>query len=539
MSSHQSSDDGIDPLRPADHADSERPAPAGPNEPRLGVVGWLRFAWRQLTSMRTALVLLLLLAVAAIPGSLVPQVTSDPNGVIQYQATYPEAFAVLDALGVFSTYSSVWFSAIYLLLFVSLIGCVIPRARHHWTALRARPPRTPARLNRLEGRTTRESTASVEDAVTTGMQVLRKHGYRVQRYGDSVSAERGYWRETGNLVFHGALVGVLIAVGIGGGFGYTGQRVVAEGYAFTNSRASYDSFSPGRFFTDAAIAPFSILLDSFDVVYEEQNVDAYGQPLDFTANVTVTQRGQEPFATTIKVNEPLTVDGTQVYLLGNGFAPVLDGTVVFSQPTLFQPQDVNLTSIGVVKIPDGLDEQVGLRGFLYPTATQLDSGAYTSVHPELRAPLLTLEVYVGDLGLDSGAATNAYVLNTDGLEQVAGRDADEPTIMLALGETADLPNGLGTIELSALPRFAALDIHSDPSQGWVLLFASLSVAGLLTSLFIPRRRVWIKATAADDGVELEYAGLARGEDPRLADAVSAIADAHVGVLSATGPAAAR
>ena len=538
MSSRQSSESASEPLRPSDHVDSAAPAKPGLNEPKLGVVGWLRFAWRQLTSMRTALVLLLLLAVAAIPGSLVPQVTSDPNGVIQYQADNPEAFAVLDALGVFSTYSSVWFSAIYLLLFVSLIGCVIPRAKHHWSALRARPPRTPARLNRLEGHTTRQADGSIADALAAGEQVLRKQGYRVERYADSISAERGYWRETGNLIFHGALVGVLVAVGIGGGFGYTGQRIIAEGYSFSNSRAAYDSFSPGRFFTDAAIAPFSIALDSFDVIYEEQNIDAYGQPLDFTANVTVTERGQEPFQTTIKVNEPLTVDGTQVYLLGNGIAPVLtirdpDGTVVFSQPTLFQPQDANLTSIGVVKIPDGLAEQVGLRGFLYPTATQLDTGAYTSVHPELRAPLLTLEVYTGDLGLDSGVATNAYVLNTDGLTQVAGRESDEPTIMLTPGETADLPNGLGTIELTALPRFAALDIHADPSQGWVLLFASLSVAGLLTSLFIPRRRVWIKAQATDDGLELEYAGLARGEDPRLPAAIASLADAHTGALASS------
>ena len=545
MSSRPSSESGPDavaeaasePLRPADHHDSTRPAI---QEPRLGVVGWLRFAWRQLTSMRTALVLLLLLAVAAIPGSLVPQVTSDPNGVIQYQAAYPELFAVLDALGVFSTYSSVWFSAIYLLLFISLIGCVIPRAKHHFTALRARPPRTPARLSRLEGHATREvDGVDVETAIDQGMRVLRRQGYRVQRYDErgvaSVSAERGYWRETGNLIFHGALVGVLIAVGIGGGFGYTGQRVVAEGYSFTNSRASYDSFNPGRFFTDAAIAPFSIGLDSFEVVYEEENIDAYGQPIDFTANVTVTQRGQESFQTTIKVNEPLTIDGTQVYLLGNGYAPVLtvrdpDGTVVFEQPTLFQPQDSNLFSVGVVKIPDGLQQQVGIRGLFYPTATELDSGAFASVHPELRAPLLTLEVYVGDLGLDTGAATNVYVLNTDELTQVAGRDADEPTISLGLGDIAELPNGLGTIELSALPRFVALDIHADPGQGWVLLFASLSFAGLLTSLFIPRRRLWIAATPTDHGVALEYAGLARGEDPRLVAAVAAIADAHVAGL---------
>ena len=534
---------GVDPLRPSDYVDggatAAAPAPAdggGPAEPRLGPVGWLRFGWRQLTSMRTALLLLLLLAVAAIPGSLVPQTTSDPNGVIQYKADNPELSTVLDALGVFSTYSSVWFSAIYLLLFVSLVGCVLPRARHHWIALRARPPRTPARLARLDGHTTREIAGTdVEAAVAAGARQLRAQGYRVERYGDSVSAERGYWRETGNLLFHVALIGVLIAVGIGGGLGYTGQRVVAEGFAFTNTRAGYDSFTPGRFFTDADLAPFSIRLDSFEVVYEEQNIDAYGQPLDFTANVTVTERGGEPRPATIKVNEPLTIDGVQVYLLGNGFAPVItvrdpDGTVVFSQPTLFRPQDANLTSVGVVKLPDGLAEQIGLRGFFYPTAAKLDSGAYTSTHPELRAPLLTLEAYAGDLGLDSGAATNAYVLDTDGLTQIAGRKSEAPTIELRLGDRIELPNGLGSIELTALPRFAALEMHSDPAQGWVLLFAGLAIAGLLTSLFIPRRRVWIRVEAAGDGVAVEYAGLARGEDPRLAGAVADLADRHVRAL---------
>ncbi|MBX9718880.1 MAG: cytochrome c biogenesis protein ResB, partial [Microbacteriaceae bacterium] len=65
-------------------------------QPKLDVAGWLRFAWRQLTSMRTALVLLLLLAVAAIPGSLVPQRSADPNGVVQYERDNPEMFAVLD-----------------------------------------------------------------------------------------------------------------------------------------------------------------------------------------------------------------------------------------------------------------------------------------------------------------------------------------------------------------------------------------------------------------------------------------------------------
>jgi cytochrome c biogenesis protein len=517
-----------DSTRPQGHFD----APETIVQPKLDFVGYLRFFWRQLTSMRTALFLLLLLALAAIPGSLVPQVSSDPNGVVQYKANNPTLAPVLESLGVFTTYSSVWFSAIYLLLFVSLIGCVIPRTKHHFDALRARPPKTPARLARLEGFTTRETTGDAGAAIASGTILLRKLGYRTEVYGDSVSAERGYLRETGNLVFHTALIGVLITVGVGGGFGYTGQRVVVEGYAFNNSLASYDSFNPGRFFSDAALEPYSIALDSFTPVYEQKNLNALGQPIDYTAAVTTTMRGQKPHNDVIKVNSPLEIGGTQVYLLGNGYAPVVTvkdpkGTVVFSQPTACLPQNANLTSICVIKLPDGLDKQLGMLGFFYPTSVALTDGTLASNYPDLLNPILSLNMYTGDLGLDNGVGTNAYSLNTDSLTEVAGLKADTPAIRLGVGDSAQLPGGLGTIQLTAVPRFVSLDVHHDPAQVWVLVFAILVVAGLVTSLFIPRRRVWIKAVAGKGGVlTLEYAGLARGDDPALPAAVAEIAERH-------------
>jgi len=521
-----------DSSRPQGHYD----APETIQQPKLGPVGYLRFFWRQLTSMRTALFLLLLLAIAAIPGSLVPQVSSDPNGVIQYKANNPEIAPILDKLGVFTTYSSVWFSAIYLLLFISLIGCVIPRTKHHFDALRARPPKTPARLQRLEGFTERSATGDAAAAVLVARDLLRKQGYRTEVYGDSVSAERGYLRETGNLVFHTALIGVLVTVGIGGGFGYTGQRVVVEGYAMTNTLASYDSFNPGRFFTDSALEPYSIALDTFVPTYEEQNLDALGQATDFVANVTTTVRGGEPHKATIKVNEPLNIGGTDVYLLGNGYAPVVtvrdpDGNVIFSQPTACLPQDANLRSNCIIKIPDGLAQQVGMIGFFYPTAAPMADGTLISSYPDTINPVLSLFMYTGDLGLDNGQGTNAYTLTLDNLTQIVGGDSGTPAIKLRPGDKADLPDGLGSIELTSVPRFVSLDVHHDPAQLWVLLFAVLVVGGLVTSLFIPRRRLWVKATPHEDGtLALEYAGLARGDDPGLDAAVAEFADRHIDQL---------
>jgi cytochrome c biogenesis protein len=545
-----------DPRRPDDYVDSSTPPPSAPDDtitqPKLGPIGWLRWFWRQLTSMRTALFLLLLLAVAAIPGSLVPQRTSDPNGVAQYKIDNPDLFPVLDKLQVFDTYSSVWFSSIYLLLFVSLIGCVLPRTRHHLQALRSAPPRTPARLARMAGFTTRSLDASGDDdsavarAVESARAMLRKGGYRVVTFPDSVSAERGYLRETGNLVFHSALVGILLAVGVGGGFGYSGQRVIVEGQSFVNTLSAYDSFNPGRFVDENRLAQYRVKLDKLDVTYEERNKNAIGQPTDYTASVT-TDGGAagDANATAVKVNEPLRIAGTDIYLLGNGYAPTITvrnpaGDVVFTDSVPFLPQDPNLTSLGVIKVPDGLAQQVGMVGFFYPTqkTSSHDEGDFSSF-PDLRNPVLSLNVFVGDLGLDAGVPRSVYELDTDGLTQLSGRNTDTPGIRLKPGETQELPDGLGTVSLDGVPRFASFDIHHDPTQGWVLFFALCVLAGLLTGLFIPRRRVWMKAVRRPDGgITLEYAGLARGDDPTLESAVADFADRHRADLGGGEPASA-
>jgi len=554
--------DGV--LRPSDHADSAPAAGDGGDDitqPRLGVVGWLRWGWRQLTSMRTALVLLLLLAIAAVPGSIVPQRSADPNGVSQYFTDNPDLAPVLEKLSMFDVYTSPWFSAIYILLFVSLIGCVLPRTKHHWKALRSQPPRTPARLARLDDH--RDVTVSVPGgqdaaavaaaAVDSAAAQLRKSGYRVARYDSrgtfSVSAERGYLRETGNLVFHAALVGVLLAVGIGGGFTYTGQRVLVEGQAFANSLLDYSSFNPGRFVSGDTLTPYSMTLDQFDVNYVAPGQPGSGQAGDFVAHMTTQAPGGEPQDGEIRVNHPLDVQGDRIYLLGNGYAPTVtirnaQGEEVFHDSVAFLPQDANMTSLGVIKVADGLPEQLGLVGFFYPTMDVLDSGALTSTYGALEYPVLTLRVYAGDLGIDDGTPRSVYTLDPTGMEQLAGGDSGTPAIQLMPGETQDLPNGLGTITFDnaapagatgydgSVKRFASLSIHRDLAGPWVLTFALLALFGLMAALFVPRRRMWVKATPRGGAVLVEYAGLARGEDPTLAAAVDQMVEKHRAALPA-------
>ncbi|MGZ0712874.1 cytochrome c biogenesis protein ResB (plasmid) [Coraliomargarita sp. W4R53] len=553
-----------DPLRPSDHADSAADTTASSaaseiTNPKLGLVGWFRWGWRHLTSMRTALVLLLLLAIAAVPGSLVPQRSADPNGVTQYFTNNPDIAPILDNFSMFDVYSSPWFSAIYILLFISLIGCVIPRTKHHWKALRARPPRTPARLSRLDAHRSEtvelsegsDAASAAVEAIDLAAKQLKSAGYRVERYDSrgslSVSAERGYLRETGNLVFHASLVGVLIAVGVGGGFTHTGQSVIIEGRTFVNTMLDYASFNPGRFFDEEQLSPYAMTLDEFEVTYQPAGTLGAGQAGDFVANLTTQMAGAAPEQQEVRVNHPLSMNGDRVYLMGNGYAPTLtvrdpDGDVVFSESVPFLPQDSNMTSLGVVKIADGLSEQLGLVGFFYPTQAPLTTGAFSSAYPALVNPVVSLDVYAGDLGINDGIPRSVYTLDPTGMEKLTGRETDVDSIELAPGDTAELPNGFGTITFEndapegatgydeSVKRYVSLSVHRDDGATWVLLFAILATAGLLVALFVPRRRMWVKVTPDGNALSVEYAGLARGEDPTLMGAVNQVADRHIAAV---------
>ncbi|MEY4451286.1 MAG: hypothetical protein RLZZ380_407 [Actinomycetota bacterium] len=483
--------------------------------PKLGLSGWVRWIWAQVTSMRTALLLLLLLAVAAIPGSVFPQRSSDPNGVTSYFQNNQELAKTLDGFQLFDVYTSVWFSSIYVLLFISLIGCVVPRIGHHWEAMKSEPISTPRNFNRFPAHLVKSSRrANILDAIADNLRARR---FRVKVTKTSVSAEKGYLRETGNLLFHVSLLGVLISIGIGGATSFSGQRVLVEGETFVNNLAGYDSFSPGAWFDSKQLVPFSVKLNEFRATFDLRNKTNIGTPLDFEAFVSLreTPNGSAD-KSKIRVNYPLEAPGANIYLTGNGYAPVLtfrdaDGNISFSGAVVYMPQDANYTSLGVIKLPDAKPKQFGVISFFYPTKAELKTGAFTSGYPAPVDPLLSMNVYVGDLGLDNGIPSNVFELSVHGLKQVAGGKSGTKPIKLELGSSAELPNGLGTVSWDGLKRFASLDIDYNPMQIWVLVFTVLAFFGLFTSLLIPRRRIFARKT--ETGYEL--AAMAKNDDPRL------------------------
>lgn len=478
--------------------------------------------------MRTALLLLLLLAVAAVPGSVIPQTGIDPSAVTRWKQAHPTLASVYERLDMFAVYQSVWFSAIYLLLMVSLVGCVLPRLAAYWRGMRARPPKTPRKLNRLPAHREVHVDATPGATRETARATLRRARYRIDGHADSVAAERGYLREAGNLVFHASLLVVLVAVAYGKLFGFVGAVNVVENETFPNIASQYDNFTPGSQYDPADLDPFDITIDDFEVLFLPAGPQT-GQPVYFAADVTYRpDPSAEPESTRLKVNHPLRISETSLFLVGHGYAPVVtvrdsNGDVAHQGPVVFLPTDATFDSFGVIKVPDALPEQLGFEGQFLPTyGFTMETGPY-SAFPDLTDPMLTMRVYQGDLGIDDGTPQSVYTLDKRRMTAMEGEDGEPFRVDLRPGETVELPDGAGSITLDGVDRFVRLQISETPGKKLALGGAIAGLLGLMASLYVRPRRVWAKTTSRDGRTVLEVAGLTRGRPGSIQNHVDQLA----------------
>ncbi|MCE7080298.1 cytochrome c biogenesis protein ResB [Streptomyces sp. ST2-7A] len=525
------------------------------------VLGWGRWYWRQLTSMRTALILLFLLALASIPGSLIPQETGNPAVLADFHARHGTLAAVYERLQLFNVYSSVWFSAIYILLFVSLIGCIVPRTWQFIGQLRSRPPRAPRRLDRMPASVRWRTDAEPAAVLEAAHGELRRRRFRTVREGDAdgggpvgatgtagahpgaVAAEKGYLREAGNLLFHVALVVMLIAFAAGQLYRSEGGKLIVVGSGFTNTLTQYDDFGSGALFDIGELERFRFDLDGFHASFAREGPDL-GTPREFRADVTYWRDGDtEGTEAAIEVNHPLTVGDAKVYLISHGFAPVVtvtdgQGETAFTGPVPFLPQDMAGTATGVIKVTDYLDEngepdQLGFQGIFSPTyRITADRGPHSSF-PDPDHPVLTLTAYRGNLGLNAGIPQNVYQLDTSRMEQFLDASGEPRRISMEPGDTWELPDGKGSLTFEGFERWAGFQISTPAANGWALAGAVGAVLGLAASLLIQRRRVWVRTTVGPDGRTLvEMGSLGRTESSRIPEELGELA----AVLSRRAPA---
>lgn len=471
-----------------------KPSYRPPVAPRS--LGPLIRGWRLLTSMRTALILLFLLALGVVPGSLLPQRSLNPTKVAGYLAAHPTVGPVLDKLSAFNVFGAPWFAAIYILLFVSLIGCLTPRIRLHLKALAAPPPRAPRHLSRLRASTRWESGSPVAEFTTHTAAALRRSHWRV-RIGDepdgvqTISAEKGYLRETGNLIFHVALTVLLVAVAIGKLWGYTGSILVSEGQGFCNTVQQYDSYRPGQLVKPSSIAPFCMTLNKFSATY-----DSNGTASSFRGAISYgLGTGPRDKSDVLQVNHPLRLEGVRLYLLGHGFSPTFRVTPKGGKPVdesaPFLPMDSAFTSQGVVEMPDLLPStQLAIEGIFAPTGVIRGDGTLSSLWPAADRPAVAVFFDEGNLGVDTGKPHSVYSIDPEQFATGALKRVGKAT--LQVGQSHTLPDGT-TVTFTGYKQWASLQVSRDPSQDVVLGAAAAILLGLLSSMRVRRRRVWLRA----------------------------------------------
>lgn len=522
--------------RPAPNPAAPEPKKSGPHWAIRRLWWPIRNLWRSLTSMRTALVLLFLLALAAIPGALLPQRELNEQKTLTYIADHGRLGELMDKVQLFDVFSSAWFTAIYVLLFVSLVGCLTPRMIEHAKSLSAKPVAAPRNLSRLP----RHITLTVDGEPEAVAQTISGNlgGWRravVTRTGADgndiveVSAEKGYLREFGNLAFHFALLALLVAIAVGKLYGYEGTRsLVADGQGLCNtSTAVYDSFRAGAMVDGTDLNPFCIKIDDFSATFL-----ANGQPSMYDATVSYV-KGTDTRnwdSASIKVNHPLRVAGDRVYVLGNGFAPTF--TVTFpngekrTQTSVFIPDSVQtMLSSGAVRFdtPAGLypnedvrrKNQIAIEGLFAPDA-DYQGTLLSSASPVARDPQVAIRIYKGDTGLDTGKPQNAYSLDQTLINQ--GRLQRQAQVNLAVGKSTRLADGT-VVSFDGYKRWVSMQVSHDPAQDYVLVSAIVMLGGLLVSLLIRRRRIWARLVPVNDGgtqhdgtqrrTVVEIAGLAR------------------------------
>ncbi|GAA2005436.1 cytochrome c biogenesis protein ResB [Nakamurella flavida] len=493
--------------------DTPDPQPPRPGQgPVRAALAFLRNTWRQLTSMRTALVLLFLLALASLPGALLPQWSLNAAKTQTYINTYPTLGPILDRLGFFEVFASPWYAAIYLLLFTSLVGCVLPRCLDFYRQLRQPPVATPRNLSRLPHADTHQVAGAPDEVADRVLRGLK--GWRVTRREEpggvvTVSAEKGYLREVGNLVFHLSLLGLLVAIAVGKLVGYEGSVILNAGPDVngvtqpfcSTSPSNYDNFRPGLTIDGTDMAPFCIKVDSFDAGYTEQ-----GQAIAFEAGLQYqsgADAGTDRWGTDLlQVNDPLRMGQERLYLLGHGFTPQFtvtypDGTVR-PYEAVFQPENgnPNFLSSGVVKVTDPpgwvgdevRQHQLAVVGLFAPTQV-IRNGLMDSQFPSPRDPGVAVDVYVGDLGLEGGLAQSVFTIDQNQVDK--GALVKQARENLSIGQSITLDDGT-VITFSGFRQWVALQTSYDPAQGYALVFAVLLLVGLMISLTVKRRRVWFR-----------------------------------------------
>lgn len=447
-------------------AAAPEPAPEPPEEQSVQLGDALEWLWRFFISRRTGLVLILVLGLMSLVGTLLEQVPAevraDPRAYADWLGSVRPKYGgwttVLDHAGAFAAFSSWWFKSTLVLLSTSIVACSahrIPLLRK-----RSRPPRVPAPEAFFDRAPLTGAVPSADlpsDALDRATEQLRRNHYRTSTYpspggrggrgGATVCADRFRWSPFGSIAAHLGFVVVLVGAFLSATTGFKDDQ-------FTAPVGTRVEVGHGTGLSVEAL--------SFSDAYYDN-----GSPKDYASDLVVYRQGRVVARQTVRVNQPLSVDGVSFYQsffgtaasirVADGQGRVVSDTAV---PLTWRSDDGKHT-IGQLNLPaEQLTAYV-----VMPASGEVD--------PAIQAGQLQLEVYR------------------------AGSSTPVATQVISQGKPQTI-DGLAYTFVRER-QFTGLIVARDPGVWLVWTGSLLLVGGIFLVFFFPHRRIWVTARPVAEG----------------------------------------
>ena len=362
----------------------------------------------------------------------------------------PIARAIL-RLGFDNIYHSPWYVGIIGLILLSLAVCTFKRV------IPARlPALRPVKVDAIPLNAAVEVRGSVVEVRARIESFFRERGWQVRNrdFGgvEWTFADRFNWARRGVLVAHLGFVIIAAGTTIYWARGFSGETTI-----LTHQSAEIPQTHAVIRLNDFAYTIKPISTKS-GIVY---------QPIDYVSHVTVTGNDGVSKNETIRVNQPINIDGTLYYQSSYGFGAAF-----------------TVTHDG--KLVDSISNRAILEG----EALQLP-GTQRSIVYDRFVP--TVDPQTGQPGPDPRVNNPAVELTlVDG-------NATEGTALLPLRTSADLGGGW-RITPSRYQLYTGLQYRYDPGVALVGIGAFVLLAGLVISFYFLPARLYVRVDDAGEGV---------------------------------------
>ena len=263
-----------------------------------------------LSSIKLTIILLIIIAVASIVGTIIPQ---QYGGGEAFQHLSPGLVKIFNSLQLFDMYHSIWFIILMVLLSLNLIVCSLNRWKASWKLFSKVP--APNRKKPFEN-LPRESVILIEkhrNEIISGVENLLRRKYRKLRRKDAdritfFYGEKGAYSNFGVYIIHLSILIIITGAIIGSLLGFEAFVNIPEGESTNTVHLARQK--------GIKKLDFTVRCDTFTISFYDN-----GMPKEYRSNLSFLKDNNVILQGPLLVNHPITFDGIRVYQASYGATP--------------------------------------------------------------------------------------------------------------------------------------------------------------------------------------------------------------------------